>query len=46
MVPLTLGGEQLRGVRDMVPGGGDLGQDEVGSGIHACVKVDRNPGRW
>ena len=33
-------------MRHTVPGGGDSGQDEVGSGIHACVKVDKNLGRW
>lgn len=30
----------------MVPGGRDLGQDGEESDIHACVKVDRDLGRW
>lgn len=33
-------------MRDTVPGGEDSGQDEVGSGFHACVEVDKNLGRW
>lgn len=46
MVPLTLGGEQLRGGERHGPWRRGSGQDEVGSGIHACVKVDENLGRW